>query len=348
MNFSKKFILTVLAFVCFSLNGMEEGDSSFQDELNDVNSACPKKKGKISADEEDERIQETKPVVKPKLLSLKATVASTVVKFIYLGILKFKLSDLPDGLGRFVEQFHIANIYTCKCPCLCCVINGYQEREVFRDARELFYRLIDSKSKYTEDFIAALDDFFDSYDDRTGYSDEIQINKLLEADIYDDGSMYLLRLFLKILLKPKDAPKIINEEASKCVYFSDVNKDLIEFMLGHAVNYNLINFVNLILDLDLISRDKMLKFFSKAWSFQMFELLNHGLNITKSEFRLILEEYNDISDIPIEIIECCIKLIEKFDLDIKSVNWLLLAAVRENYVPLINSLLEKGAILKFV
>lgn len=308
MNVSKKFLLTVLTVGFLILNGMEEGDSPFQNELNNVNSLCPEKKRK-----EDVRIEQIEPVEQPKLLNLKITMARNILKSINSKIFSWnELNVLPSELVNYVLYFHMADIYTSNS------LIKDADKETFLkfskligECRFLFYELIDEHSQYLENFILALDEFFDSElidEDDDGY-----IHKLSQkADFIEDliEPFHVLKLFLSIMLDIKNIKQMVSNFLAE-PYHQDFYKDqlsklnlncedsekLLYYFMRKSVSEHLGSSLNFFCSLNLLSRENSLKLFkmaSKKNCARTLEILNENINITKEEFEPMLIGKNNI------------------------------------------------------
>jgi hypothetical protein len=183
----------------------------------------------------------------------------------------------------------------------------------------------------------------------------MRFNKLRESYIKspcidNDISIDLMCLFVKIILKPQFAFKMIGKEKKKYLdkqKFKD-GVELIPFLVKNAIKYNLIYFIRLVLDLKLISRDKMITFFPRASTIQMIDFLYESLSITNDELRKILsEDFNP--SMKLNIIKYFVSLMESFNLNMEAIfdnqnqYPLLHRAIFSTSFPVVKFLLEKGA-----
>lgn len=314
---SQKFFAIFLLFGFFTLHGMQESDISHEPEP---------------------RVNESKTETKAEQSNLKTKIEfsgsyklKTQCALHILGLIKSgkltwgMLSALPEGLGRFVELFHIADVY------MKYEGKNLELSKIIEESKALIYELIDSDSDHIETFFAALDDFFDAY--------ECMVLPTMES-IFQK-----INVFVEIILGYTQANKLDS-------------KIMKNFALN-AANQDWIYIVKLMLDLNLIDRDYLIELFKLSWGYHcsamMLRLLNSKIMITKNEFELMLEGDSDIFMKSInghlDIVEYIVELIEMFELDINKIinkkyengETLLIRASNHGYLDIVELLIAKGA-----
>lgn len=262
MRIFNKFLSIGLVFSFLSSNGMEETNSSHEPEP---------------------MAQEKAQVEQPKKpLSYKVIMAIKVAEFVKSGKLTWEqIAQLPEGLPRFVYLVHIANTYV-----------GDVKVDYLENKR-MFYEAI-AKSQYIEEFVAAIDEFFEEYYDEE-YSDDL--NKLTGSPSYVEP-FNIINLFLGTMLDIKNIEQIGTKFLAKDAYYNDMYKiasarDLFfNCFAKNAIKHNLVFSMELMISLGLFSREDIVSLFGiacrEADSLYILKLLNENIEITKEEFETIL------------------------------------------------------------
>ena len=308
MNVYKTLLFTFLAFNFLSLNGMEEANSSFEDELNNVNSLCPEKKRN-----RDVRIEQIEPVEQPKLLNLKITMARNILKSINSKIFSWnELNVLPSELVNYVLYFHMADIYTSNSLIKTDDAETFSKfSKLITECRFLFYALIDKRSQYLENFILALDEFFDLElidEDDDGYMHKLSQKSANIEDLIEP--FHVLKLFLSIMLDINNYKHIVSNFLAEPDHQDYYKKNLAKLNINcedsekllycfakRAIVWHLGLSLNFFLSLNLISRENCLRLFkvaSRENCGRTLEILNESMNITKEEFEPMLIGKNNI------------------------------------------------------
>ena len=342
MKISNKFLFILLTLCFFHLNGMSEEGISHENES--------KAEAKPKVEQTTESLQQ---------YSLKAQCALKI-----LGLIKSKemkwgiLVNLPEGLARYVELFHIADSY----------IDDYNVKadkqdqsaelsKLILESKTLIYRLIDSESEHLETFILALDDFFDFYT-----SEGKVVYKITSMSFIMDVFKIINLVLNKILDTTKVGVIISNHNATDLKIKSNKADDFfIQYCAKNAVTCNFVLIMKLLLDLNLLSRDYLLIMFEVACishsSAQMLRLLNDKIGLTKNEFEDMLQNDDDIFKGSInghlDIVEYIVELIEYFKLDLAEIinkryedsynETLLICATQLGYLDIVRFLIAKGA-----
>ena len=280
MKIFNKLFFPFLVFSFFSLIGMEEGDTLFGSE--------PKIERNNTLREVKTQEGQSKILINP--FSLKTQCVFKILELINAGKLKWgKLAELPEGLDRYVELFHIANTYF-KHPNL-------------EPQRALFYELISLGPKDLELFVTALDDLFECLSGRNLDEDSHHLIPILQIMIdkqymimgnQNNNSVGIERRYRKNQVK----------------LLIEINR-LDGFFLTKVMHKNLICLINLFLELNLVTTKGKGIIFSRAlinpnYSVELLKLLVERMNLTKKELQWVLADKIEYVDAPLHniVIDC--------------------------------------------
>ena len=305
MNTSKKFLLTVLTLGCLSLNGMEE---------NDTHELKPKIKAKIQINS------------KKYLYSLKTATFISVLKSIKSGELESrKLEILTNELKEELKIYQKVENYF---DDLLKMVDGNSAESIFQ-IKNLVYKLIESGSKYTKLFLKVIDDLLDYY---PYYNEEFMDNNrnANEGSFFDirfavDEPFRIMNLLLEIFIDPENFVQVIHKYQK--FYLNDAAiKDeysLIKYFARMSIEFNLPNFLNLLLSLELLPKKFILKLLKSYFDNTHTKIIKKLIqNVEKEELECLLNDdscsflFKIIKPNSLDIAEIIFKLMERLDINI--------------------------------
>ena len=305
MYFSKKILLIILTFSFLSLNGMEERDMSYKSEQKLVESNIFDE-SKIEEKDQEEL-----------LLNPKAIIALDILKKINSEKLTWEnISELPEGLPRYIVLFHTADVY---------FDNSNEEpelAELITETKMLFYELISKGSEHLETFVAALDDFFCCMEIVSMNSTISEKRYALTPNTTSRAPIFkILKLILSILLDPQNKFELIKMFNNE-LYKGRSDLDIIEGIYSCCRMDNLASILKLLVNMDLFERNNLLDLFAEACFSQtavdIVKVLVEKLQLTKIEFEDILKKNNkfDFVSVGVTKLDYILKLVEHFGLDV--------------------------------